>query len=262
MLYTKVALFMFSFATLSAFAEESLDKGYRLPGETIIKDFNLMKLTPEKHFLASHIIKINYKIPTPQALEIAHHILNISACFKIDPWVLTALIQKESSFNKDAVSPTNAAGLTQFTSSGIKEVNDQLGFRGRAGATEGATLYFTSQIRDCIDPSWVDLWVRVELPETDPEFYRQIKEEIKKDIPTAITYGAILLKTYVAFINIKNNRSASEEGGDLPKSEIYFRALQIYNGEEGTAKVNYAKNVFKNLQGAYPNHVSFPFLAD
>lgn len=247
--------------TFSASTEVTFNKGYRLPGETVIKNFTLMKLTPEKHFLASHIVKINYKIPKAQALEIAHHILNISACFKIDPWVLTGLIQKESSFNKDAVSPTNAAGLTQFTSSGIKEVNDQLGFRGREGATENATLYFTSRIRDCIDPSWIDLWVRVDLPESDPEFYRQFKEEIKKDIPTAIIYGAILLKTYVAFIDLKASRS-NEESVDLLKSEIYFRALQIYNGEDGVAKVNYAKNVFKNLQGAYPNKVNFPFLAD
>lgn len=261
MTYAKVILFMFSLVTFSAFAEESFDKGYRLPGDNVIKDFTLMKLTPEKHSLASHIVKINYKIPKAQALEIAHHILNVSACFKIDPWVLTGLIQKESSFNKDAVSPTNAAGLTQFTSSGLKEVNDQLGFRGREGATENATLYFTSRIKDCIDPSWVDLWVRVELPETDPEFYRKIKEEIKRDIPTAITYGAILLKTYVAFIDTKTSRIDGEEV-DIPKSEIYFRALQIYNGEEGEAKVNYAKNVFKNLQGAYPNKVNFPFLAD
>lgn len=261
MTYSKVILFLFSLTTISALAEQSFDKGYRLPGETVMKDFTLMKLTPEQHSLASHIVKINYKIEKIVALEIAHHILNISACFKIDPWVLTGLIQKESSFNKDAVSPTNAAGLTQFTSSGIKEVNDQLGFRGREGATENAILYFTSKIRSCIDPSWVDLWVRVERSETDPEFYRQIKEEIKKDIPTAITYGAILLKTYVSFIDTKINRVDDEEA-DLPKSEVYFRALQIYNGEEGEAKVNYAKNVFKNLQGFYPNKVNFPFLAD
>lgn len=261
MIYAKVILFSFSLITLSAFAEESFDKGYRLPGETVIKDFKLMKLTPVKHDLAAHIVKINYKIPRVQAQEIAHHILKVSDCFKIDPWVLTGLIQKESSFNKDAVSQTNAAGLTQFTSSGLKEVNDQLGFRGREAATENAIIYFNSKIKSCIDPSWVDLWVRVELPETDPEFYRQLKEEIKRDIPTAITYGAILLKTYVAFIDTKTNRADGEEV-DLPTSEIYFRALQIYNGEEGVAKVNYAKNVFKNLQGFYPNRVNFPFLAD
>lgn len=262
MIYAKVFLFLFSLVTLAASAEESIDKGYRLPSETVIKDFTLMKLTPEKHSLAAHIVKINYKIEKRQALEIAHHILNVSSCLKIDPWVLTGLIQKESSFNKDAVSATNAAGLTQFTSSGIKEVNDQLGLRGREGATENAILYFSSKIRDCIDPSWVDLWVRVEVPETDPNFYRLIKDEIRRDIPTAITYGAILLKTYVAFIDTKTNRTDDEEEVDLPTSEIYFRALQIYNGEDGEAKVNYAKNVFKNLQGAYPNRVNFPFLVD
>lgn len=262
MIYAKVILFVFSLTTLPVFAGVSVDKGYRLSGEAVMKDFKLMKLTPEKHSLASHIVKVNYKIPKSDALEIAHNILSVSACFKIDPWVLTGLIHKESSFNKDAVSATNAVGLTQFTSSGFKEVNDQLGFRGREGATENATLYFTSKIRDCIDPSWVDLWARVTVPETDPEFYRLLKEEIRKDIPSAITYGAILLKTYVAFIDTKTNRSVDEENVDLPKSEIYFRALQIYNGEEGEAKVNYAKNVFKNVKAAYPKRIDFPFLAD
>lgn len=260
MIYAKLILFLISLVTLSAFAEESIDKGYRLPGDNVIKDFKLMSLTPEKIYIANHIIKINYKIPRHEAMDIAHHILNISSCLKIDPWVLTGLIQKESSFNKNAVSPTNAVGLTQFTSSGFKEVNDQLGMRGREGATENATLYFSTKIRDCIDPSWVDLWVRVEVPESDPTFYNLLKEEVKNDIKTAITYGAILLKTYVAYIDTKTNRLDGE--ADIPTSQLYFQALQIYNGEDGDAKVKYAKNVFKNLQGAYPREVNFPFLAD
>jgi hypothetical protein len=59
-----------------------------------------MKLTPEKHFLASHIVKVNYKIPKAEALEIAHYILNVSVCFKIDPWILTGLIQKVKSISE------------------------------------------------------------------------------------------------------------------------------------------------------------------
>jgi hypothetical protein len=46
----------------------------------------------------------------------------------------------------------------------------------------------------------------------------------------------------------------------LQDSEIYFQALQIYNGEEGDAKVRYAKNIFINLKNIYPQEVNFPFL--
>ena len=233
-----------------------IDKGFRLPSDFVTKNFSLMKRSPEADYLSDYIIKANYKIDRIEADEIAKHVVKISACFKIDPWVLTGLIQKESSFKRDAISPTNAAGLTQFTSSGFKEVNDQLGFRGKEAATEAATLYFNAQILECVDPNWVDLWVRVGVPETDPDFYNLSKEELKKDIQTAVTYGAILLKTYVAYADIRGSKLEIKPS----MSETYFNALQIYNGEEGDAKVKYAKNIFVNLKAAYPVPVNFSFL--
>ncbi len=233
-----------------------VDKGFRLPGDFVTKNYSMMKRTPEEDYLSDYIIKANYKIPREEADEIAKHVVKISACFKIDPWVLTGLIQKESSFKRDAVSPTNAAGLTQFTSSGFKEVNDQLGFRGREAATDAAILYFNAQILECVDEKWVDLWERVGVPETHIDFYNLSKEEIKKDIQTAVTYGAILLKTYVAYADIRGSRLEIRP----TMSETYYQALQIYNGEEGDAKVKYAKNIFINLKAAYPVPVNFPFL--
>nr|BDT29977.1 transglycosylase SLT domain-containing protein [Bacteriovorax sp. HI3] len=236
--------------------QEIADKGYRLSGEAVMKDFTLMRLTPSEDHLIKYILKTNHRVPREEAVAIASNVLKVSECLKIDPWLLTGLIQKESTFKRDAVSPTNAAGLTQFTSVGFKEVNDQLGIRGKEGATENAILYYSSKIRDCIDPGWVDLWNRVSATPEDPDFFNLLKEEIKTDIPTAVTYGAILLKTYVAYVD---NRSARAEV-DLPLSETYYQALQIYNGEEGNAKVNYAKAIFKNVQNLYPHKVNFPFL--
>lgn len=252
---TKIILFLFSLTiTLAANAVDVDDKGYRINGDTVIKDYTLMKLTPSQSYLAGHIVKINYKVSRLEANEIAENILNVSSCFDVDPWVLTALIQKESAFQRNAVSQTNAAGLTQFTTIGFKEVHDQLGYRGREGATENATLYFTSKIRNCVDPSWIDLWARINVSDSHPNYYNLLKEELKRDITSAITYGAILLKTYVAFVDIRNGTD------ELSRSELYYQALQIYNGEPGDAKVRYAKNVFTNLQGAYPTKVVFPFL--
>ena len=237
-------------------AQEMVEKGYRLSGESVMKDFTLMRLTPSEDHLIKYILKTNHKVPREEAVAIASNVLKVSECLKLDPWFLTGLIQKESTFKRDAVSQTNAAGLTQFTTIGIKEVNDQLGLRGREGATENATLYYSSKIRDCIDPGWVDLWNRVPVTPKDSDFFNLIKEEIKTDIPAAVTYGAILLKTYIAYVD---SRSA-KTGVDLSLSEIYYQALQIYNGEKGNAKVYYARAIFKNVQNLYPQKVNFPFL--
>lgn len=250
---TKIILFLFSIITsLTVKAVEINDKGYRLSGDAVIKDYTMMSMSPTPLQLSNYIVKKNYRVNRQEADEIAENIILASSCFNVDPWVLTALIQKESSFQKDAVSPTNAAGLTQFTSIGFQEVHDQLGYRGRAGATANATIYFTSKIRSCIDENWIDLWARVDVLDTDPEYYNLLKEEIKKDVPTAVLYGVILLKTYLSYVD---SRSEVE----LPKSELYFQALQIYNGEPGEAKVNYAKNVFRNLQDVYPTRIKFEF---
>lgn len=241
-----------------AHAQNLEEKGYRLADDSVVKDYSLLRLDLEEHVLIKHIIKTNYKVDHKDAELIAKNILKVSACFSIDPWLLTAVIQKESSFKKDAISPTGAAGLSQFTMLGLKEVNDQLGFRGRAEATDMAIDFYNSKIAKCIDPAWTHLWLKIGLPETDPEFYNLLKEEIKQDIPVALTYGAILLKTYVAFIDNKFKNSFVP----LSISETYYQALQIYNGEEGDAKVKYARDVFKNLRAFYPRELSFPFLND
>lgn len=238
--------------------DELMEKGFRLPETSVVKNFRLMKAPLEEKVLVKHIITTNYKVSRRDAEDIAYYILKASICFQIDPWLLTALIQKESSFMKDAVSPTGAAGLTQFTTAGLKEVNDQLGFRGTQEAEKTAIEYFNGQLLECMDPVWIDMWTKVGLPEEDPKFYVEIKEVLKKEIPSALSYGAILLKTYVAYIDGKAARSETP----MSLSEIYFQALQIYNGEEGEAKVNYAKAVFKNLDAFYPKELTFPFLAD
>lgn len=230
-------------------------KGYRLPTELVGKNFTLMNLHATSEHIKKHIIKTNYKVPTTEAGEIAQAIIEVSGCMEIDPWILTSLIQKESSFVRDAVSPTGAVGLTQFTSIGIKEVNDQLGIRGSAGAPEDVTLYFTEKIRGCIDSSWIDLWNRVPATEEHPEFYKLLKLEIKKDAKSSIIYGSILLKIYLAVVALRN----TFEIAPLKTSEIYFQALQLYNGEEGEAKLNYAKTIFKNLKTLYPKEVNFPY---
>ena len=250
-------LFIFFSLTINS-EDEMIEKGFRIPEISVTKNFKLYRAPLEESVLVKHIIATNYKVPRKDAEDIAFNILKASSCFKVDPWMLTAMIQKESSFMKDAISPTGAAGLTQFTTAGLKEVNDQLGLRGTQEGEKAAIEYFNRQLVECMDPKWVDLWTKIGLPEEDPKFYVELKEELKREIPAALSYGAILLKTYVSFVDGKNARSETP----TTLSETYFQALQIYNGEEGDAKVNYAKAIFKNLKAFYPKELTFPFLAD
>lgn len=246
----------FLLLSLNGYTQELSEKGFRIPLEMIANDYKLMKEIPTIDLINKHIKKVNYKIPAEDALLISEEIIKVSQCFKIDPWILTGLIQKESSFNKEAISPTGAAGLTQFTGIAFKEVHDQLGFRGREGASEAITLYFQSILKSCIDNSWIDLWNKVTLKEDHPEYTNELKNLLIKEPKISIVYGGILLKTYLAHISNKADRTDN----DLELSETYFKALQLYNGEEGEAKVKYAKNIFLNLKSLYPNPISFPFL--
>ena len=136
----------------------------------------------------------------------------------------------------------------------MKEVNDQLGLRGREGAPESSTLYFSERLRSCIDPNWIELWNRIDINVDHPDFYSKLKEELKKDSRASIAYGAILLKVYISFVKIRTQFVSPPQ-----TSELYYMALQLYNGEAGEAKVRYAKQIFQHVKEMYPKDVKFPY---
>lgn len=254
-------LFLLSllFTQSPAFADEENDwgenKGFFNTTELLEQKYYLFRLQLDQNFLAKHIVKTNYKIRSADAQELAEKIIRIAGCFHIDPWILAGLIQKESSFEKDAVSPTNAAGLTQFTTRGLKEVNDQLGLNGRVGTYVTNIAYFRERILSCVDPNWIDLWDQVTSTQADETFFKDLKEVLKRDTTLAITYGAVLLKTYTVSID----QAASKENIQLSMSDKYFLGLQRYNGEPGDKKIDYAKNIFDVVEKMYPNPVKFNF---
>ncbi len=246
-----LALTIYSINLAKSYASEyETLKGFRLPEKNITKDYTLMSKTPSTFTIETYILKSNIKIGSKDREEIARNILKVSECFKIDPWILTGLIKKESTFNRFAVSPTKASGLTQFTGVGIAEVNDQLGIRGEQGAPLSSIEYFNTQIKECINPTFKHLWDRIAVKNEDKLFNGMAKKEIMNDIELAIIYGGVLLKTYLAYTDLKS---------DAQLSQIYFLALQTYNGEPGIAKVNYAKAIFKNLESLYPSKTNFKF---
>lgn len=239
-----------------AFADDEVyDKGFFNTTELVEQKYYLFRLLPEQNYLAKYIVRANYMIKSAEAQQLAGSIIRIAACFHVDPWVLTALIQKESSFVKDATSPTNAAGLTQFTTRGLKEVNDQLGLNGRVGTYVTNIAYFRDRILTCVNPNWVDLWDMVPTTQADETFFKDLKEVLKTDAEMAITYGAVLLKTYTVSIE----QAAQKEGLQLSMSEKYFLGLQRYNGEPGEKKIDYAKQIFDIVESMYPNTVKFNF---
>lgn len=250
------------FMTFAGDDEEIVEKGFRLQPNLAAKNYQFLnkKIYLDKKYTEAYIKKVNPKISNSDVSQIYKAIDKVANCLKIDSFVLTGMIQKESTFNKNAVSQTGAAGLTQFTSIGIKEVNDQLGINGNIGAPSEVTEYFRNTIYGCINPKWIDVWKMTKSIPGTKSFYNDIKALLKNDILTSVTYGGILLKTYVANLE---NRNITQNLRYSP-AEVYFYALQNYNGEPGVAKVNYAKRIFEHVTALYPTPVrkelNFPFL--
>ena len=87
-------------------------------------DYKASKGTKKK--LVSYIKKKNPKLPEKDVNEIAYWIDEYASKEDIDPMLVAALIDRESSFNKRAVSKTGAKGLGQIKDFNFKslEIND------------------------------------------------------------------------------------------------------------------------------------------
>lgn len=167
--------------------------------------------------------------------ELAWKIYSVSQCFEIDPYLFTSLIYQESAFNEVAESSTGAAGLTQFTTIGIKEVNDQLGFRGTDYARQSTTAYLNSAIKSCVIDfvglnRWNNLW-------DQEDSLRTMRDRLKRDTNKALVYGAVHLKTQLAVVKTKNPGYSMKN--------TYKDALMRYNGDE-SEKDRYQRNIFRN----------------
>ncbi len=165
---------------------------------------------------------ITFKVPNRFDPELptevlADKILMISECFALDANVFTGLIYQESSFNRQAVSPTGAAGLTQFTSAGLQEVHDQLGQRGNNYARRSTIKHLNKVLKYCVLPEineeeWYHLW---EVADS----YWQCKEHMKQHPDYALVYGAVLLKVLLTVFKTDD------------MYETYQNALVRYNGD-------------------------------
>lgn len=93
----------------------------------------------ESEYLALYsYIKKNYtQVSDEDAKEIAHYLVDLSKENKIDPKFVAAVMAKESSFNKKAVSPSGAKGLGQLKDFNLKplDVQDPYNIKENSGGT-------------------------------------------------------------------------------------------------------------------------------
>lgn len=176
--------------------------------------------------------------------DLSQKIIKLAFCFNTDPYMTAAKIFVESRYNRSAVSPTNAVGLTQLTGAAIDEVNDQLGNRGdeNALATNGAYIrqgiacYLgTNQFKTMWDEGAIPYGNTVS---GNGKFLRAAKAWILSDIDRDLLYGQIVLKLKLAhYAQTK-----------LSLLNLYRAAFRAYNAEAGERKDIYAKMVLSFYQ--------------
>lgn len=203
----------------------AMPEGYFVGHAQLISEYRLQDAPYDVRDFLSYIQIKNPNVSDSEALEISLGVIEVANCFSIDPKLFLALIRMESNFSMDAISPTGAVGLTQFTSIGAQEVNDQLGERGGSYANVRNINYLNERLASCSE-NWQQLWFRASNWSEQKLFFLE-------DIELSLIYGAILLKVYLA----KNFQS------DMRTN--YYDALVDYNGEPGQRKYWYARTILQ-----------------
>ncbi|MFW7379869.1 MAG: transglycosylase SLT domain-containing protein [Oligoflexus sp.] len=115
----KLSLFIAA-ATLLVICKYVFQKGSSPISEAALKkDFRIYQKRPKDTAFTDEIRR--YGRSNEEALRLSQKVIAVSQCLRISPYMFAALIAKESSFNPDAISPTFARGLTQFTTIAVKE---------------------------------------------------------------------------------------------------------------------------------------------
>lgn len=183
--------------------------------------------------------------------DLASRIVKASFCFGTDSHIFTALLSKESRFTQNAVSHTGAVGLTQMTSIGLDEVNDQTGSRGgRLAPAENAPAFLA--LAKCYSPNFKTMH------HDNPAFKGKLigntamrvaakswligagaasvtasaKQMNSLKIDRQLIYGKMLFKTK---LSVGKARAAADIASK------YNQALQSYNGDD--VKLAYAKAI-------------------
>lgn len=164
------------------------------------------------------------------AETVAKLVEKTASCYRVDPFVFTALIWRESRFNERAVSPTGAIGFAQLTLPGVREVLDRVRPRGHRRMWHARKL----------------------LEKCNPELFHRLPSDsgrasgwwtkaiIAQNPEWNLAMGALLFKIQL---------SAIPKLSQHPERlfDHYRKALERYNGDQ-RVKVRFAKEVLQKSQ--------------
>ncbi len=177
------------------------------------------------------------------AKEVSYLLEVICRDFKIEKLLLLGLIERESFFRANAISPTGAVGLTQMTKWGIAEVLHQLGVipnQADKKAVEVFRRYYNRVNQNLIS--------KYKLPSISSfskypsSTWSNTKTGIKKMLISnpalSIVFGAIFMKALIAkncktdvcLEEFQASRTGHRASTAFAK-EIYEQALISYNGD-------------------------------
>ncbi len=231
--------------------------------------YNKIKPSAQEFLKKDHNFRVD--LIDEKAKRLAKEILTVADCFEFDAYTLTALIQKESYFSQYAVSPTGAAGISQFVMSGLTEAMMQSG-EIKNEARDEAILENLESIK-CVEKKLdkkITL-VKNHLDKDEKEFITAVnknektvkasyKAQIKKylilNTDVSLIYTGILFKTFLASECLKAPFSkCNTHFGfiDMDFDYVYNKALQRYNGD--TSKKSYADDVMNNFRKKFIDYV-------
>lgn len=193
--------------------------------------------------------------------ELSQRIAGAAYCYQVDPFVLTALIRKESIlYDQFALSPTGAVGYTQFTTIAVKEVSDQLGLRGNGVALKSTIEYLNAGLKsDCLavnggyksfGSKYVPLWKMAPANQYANGTSAQAKtmKFMLDDHPEyGIVYGAILLKVNLSLVKYGTRTGCIKQPAKLEMKDIFREVLMFYNGDHCGIQVKYQRDIMDDF---------------
>ena len=165
-------------------------------------------------------------LPADSPSVLAKEIVRSSRCYGVDPIVVSALIWRESNFKPLARSDRGAAGLTQMTAPGIREVLDRL--------SPDSTRRL-GYLRGLVSRCHPTIMFRVGSGAPDAEQVSNWKSALEQNHAEAVAFGVLLLK-----INLAATRPRVSFGEGA--FDHYREALERYNGDP-VIKERFAKDV-------------------
>lgn len=93
-------------------------------GAPLLKKYRLM---PEKKVAAIFLDHLDRKLSRKEAMELASHLINLSWEYRFDPALILSVIEVESTFRTEVVSPAGAIGLMQIMPATASAVAGWLG---------------------------------------------------------------------------------------------------------------------------------------